>query len=137
MAEKHEAAEREAAVSDVLQTMGRSSFDLQGVLDTVLANAVALCHADTGNIVRHDPSLDVYRIAAILGFEPGYREAEEAVDYVADRGSLTGRVLLERRPVHILDADEDPKIASTTCRSSAAIAPCWGRRCSGKVSRLA
>ncbi len=109
MAEKHEAAEREAAVSDVLQTMGRSSFDLQGVLDTVLANAVALCHADTGNIVRHDPSLDVYRIAAILGFEPGYREAEEAVDYVADRGSLTGRVLLERRPVHILDADEDPE----------------------------
>ena len=109
MAEKHEAAEREAAISDVLQTMGRSSFDLQGVLDTVLANAVALCHADTGNIVRHDPSLDVYRIAAILGFEPGYREAEEAVDYVADRGSLTGRVLLERRPVHILDADEDPE----------------------------
>ncbi|HYI65770.1 MAG TPA: GAF domain-containing protein [Candidatus Limnocylindrales bacterium] len=107
MGEKHEAAEREAAVSHVLQTMGRSSFDLQDLLDTVLANAVALCHADTGNIVRHDPVRDVYRIAAILGFQHGYREAEEAVDYVADRGSMIGRVLLERRPVHIVDAMAD------------------------------
>ena len=107
LAEKHEASEREAAVSHVLQTMGRSSFDLQDVLDTVLANAVALCHADTGNIVRHDPVRDVYRIAAILGFQAGYREAEEAVDYVADRGSMIGRALLERRPVHIVDAMAD------------------------------
>ena len=47
MAEKHEAAEREAAVGHVLQVMGRSTFDLQDVLDAVLANAVALCHADS------------------------------------------------------------------------------------------
>ena len=109
MAEKHEAAEREAAVSHVLQTMGRSSFELQGVLDTVLANAVALCRADHGNIVRHDPVRDVYRIAAILNFNAGYREAEEAVDYVPDRGSMTGRTLLERRPVHIVDVNADPE----------------------------
>ena len=109
MAEKHEAVEREAAVSQVLQTMGRSTFDLQDVLDTVLANAVALCHADTGNIIRHDPVRDVYRIAAILGFQAGYREAEEAVDYVADRGSMMGRALLERRPVQIIDATADPE----------------------------
>ena len=109
LGEKHEAAEREAAVSHVLQTMGRSTFDLQDVLDTVVASAVALCHADSGNIVRHDPVRDVYRIAAILGFQPGYREAEEAVDYVPDRGSMTGRALLERRPVHIIDAEADPE----------------------------
>ena len=60
MAEKHEAAEREAAVGQVLQAMGRSTFDLQDVLDAVLANAVALCHADSGNIVRHDPSSSAF-----------------------------------------------------------------------------
>ena len=109
LGEKHEAAEREAAVSHVLQTMGRSSFDLQDVLDTVVASAVALCHADHGNIVRHDPVRDVYRIAAILNFNPGYREAEEAVDYVPDRGSMTGRVLLERRPIQIVDVTTDPE----------------------------
>ena len=109
LGEKHEAAEREAAVSHVLQTMGRSSFDLQDVLDTVIASAVALCHADTGNIVRHDPVRDVYRIAAVFGFQPGYREAEEAVDYVPGRGSLNGRTLLERRPVHIIDLNADPE----------------------------
>ena len=109
LGEKHEASEREAAVSHVLQTMGRSSFDLQDVLDTVVASAVALCHADSGNIVRHDPVRDVYRIAAILGFQPGYREAEEAVDYVPGRGSMTGRALLERRPVQIVDVTTDPE----------------------------
>jgi class 3 adenylate cyclase/putative methionine-R-sulfoxide reductase with GAF domain len=109
LAEKNEAAEREGAVSHVLQTMGRSSFDLQDVLDTVVANAVALCHADSGNIVRHDPARDVYRIAAVLGFKPTYRAAEEAIDYVPDRGSVTGRVLLERRPVQILDVTVDPE----------------------------
>jgi class 3 adenylate cyclase len=109
LAEKHEAAEREAAISHVLQTMGRSTFDLQGVLDTVVASAVALCHADHGNIVRHDPVRDVYRIAAMLNFNAGYREAEEAVDYVPDRGSMTGRALLERRPIHIVDVTTDPE----------------------------
>ena len=109
LGEKSEAAEREAAVSHVLQTMGRSSFELQDVLDTVVASAVALCHADHGNIVRHDPVRDVYRIAAILNFNPGYREVEEAVDYVPDRGSMTGRTLLERRPIQIVDVTTDPE----------------------------
>ncbi|MDQ4036077.1 MAG: GAF domain-containing protein [Chloroflexota bacterium] len=109
LGEMHEAAEREAAVRHVLQTMGRSSFDLQDVLDTVVASAVALCHADSGNIVRHDPVRDVYRIAAILGFKPAYRQAEEAIDYRPGRGSMTGRVLMERRPVQILDVTADPE----------------------------
>jgi class 3 adenylate cyclase len=109
LGEKQQAVEREAAVRQVLQAMSRSSFDLQDVLDTVLANAVALCHAEHGNIVRHDPARNVYRIAAILGFQSAYREAEERTDYVPERGTLTGRVLLERRPVHILDAAADPE----------------------------
>jgi len=109
MSEKHEAAEREAAVGHVLQAMGRSTFDLQDVLDTVIANAVALCHADSGNIVRHDPARGVYRIATILGFSSDYQALEEAIDYVADRGTLTGRVLLEHRPVQILDVTADPE----------------------------
>ena len=109
LGEMHEAAEREAAVRHVLQTMGRSAFDLQDVLDTVVASAVALCHADSGNIVRHDPDRGVYRIAAILGFQPAYREAEDAIDYRPGRGSVTGRVLQDRRPVHIIDVTEDPE----------------------------
>jgi adenylate cyclase len=75
----------------------------------VLANAVALCHADSGNIVRHDPARGVYRIAAVLGFNAAYREVEESIDYVADRGTLTGRVLLEHRPVQIIDVTADPE----------------------------
>ena len=111
LGEKHEAAEREAAVGHVLQAMGRSTFDLQDVLDAVLANAMALCHADSGNIIRHDPARGVYRVAAILGFNAEYREVEEAIDYVADRGTMTGRVLLEHRPVQVIDVTADPEYA--------------------------
>ena len=109
LGEKHEAAQREAAVSHVLQAMGRSTFDLQEVLDTVIANAVALCHADSGNIVRYDPARGVYRIATILGFSPAYQALEEAIDYVPERRTLTGRVLLEHRPVQIIDVTADPE----------------------------
>ena len=109
LAEKHEAAEREAAVSHVLQTMGRSSFDLQDVLDTVVASAVELCHADAGNIVRQDPVTGTYRVVAMQGFQPAYAEEEARTVYVPERGSLTGRVLLERGPVHVLDAEMDPE----------------------------
>jgi class 3 adenylate cyclase/putative methionine-R-sulfoxide reductase with GAF domain len=109
LAEMNEAAEREAAVGHVLQTMGRSSFELQDVLETVLANAVALCRADSGNIVRHDPQRGAYRVAAVQGFQGGYAEMEAETDYYPERGHLTGRVLLERKPVHILDAVADPE----------------------------
>ena len=109
LAEKHEAAQREAAVSHVLQTMGRSSFELQDVLDTVLASAVALCRAETGNVVRHDPVHDVYRVVASHGFDEDFIAEEARAEYLPERGSLTGRVLLERGPVHVLDAEADPE----------------------------
>ena len=109
LGEKQQAVEREAAISHVLRAMGGSTFDLSEVLQTVLDNAVALCHADLGNIIRHDPERDVYRIAVSRNFGPEYREAEERYDYVPDRGTLTGRALIERRAVHIIDVLADPE----------------------------
>lgn len=110
LGEQHEAVEREAAIGQVLQTMGRSSFALQDLLETVLANAVALCRADSGNIVRREPDREVFRVAASLGvMATSIHEEEARIEYVAERGTLTGRVLLEGRPVQILDVLADPE----------------------------
>lgn len=105
--ELERAVDREAAVREVIQTMAHSTFDLQTVLQTVIDRAVALCHADSGNIARQDG--DVFRVVAFTSLTPEYEGAVRERVYVPERGSVIGRALLERRAVHIPDVVEDPE----------------------------
>jgi hypothetical protein len=66
------AEEREAAVHDVIQTIARTTFDLDAVCQTVIDRAVRLCRADTGNIARRDGDTDEYRI---VGSRPATRRS--------------------------------------------------------------
>ena len=107
-----EATLREQAVSQILQTISRSAFDLQEVLQTVIDNAVGLAHADFGNILRFDETTASYRGAAYAGsVADGYWELVKETPYRPDRGTLIGRTLQERRPVHIVDILEDSEYA--------------------------
>ena len=58
------AEQREAAVRDVIQTIARTSFDLDAVLQTVIDRAVRLSRADTGNLARREGDRDEYRVVA-------------------------------------------------------------------------
>jgi class 3 adenylate cyclase len=110
--EAEEAVQRERAVGQILQTITRSAFDLQEVLQTVIDHAVELAHADFGNILRHDETTGFYRIAAYAGtIAPGYLDLVSERPYRPERGTLVGRTLAERRPVHIVDILEDPEYA--------------------------
>ena len=60
--ETKEALERQTSISDVLQTIGRSAFDLHPVLDTVVERAVKLCDARDGSSSTLED--DVYRTRA-------------------------------------------------------------------------
>jgi adenylate cyclase len=108
LGETNEALERETAVGNVLQAISRSTFDLQQVLQTVIDSAARLSHADEGNIVREGNGR--FRMEAYTaGVPASFREIIDELVFQPGRGTITGRVLMERRPVHILDIKADPE----------------------------
>ncbi len=113
--EQRSAEEREAAVRDVIQTIARSTFNLEVVLQAVIDRAVHLCHADHGNIARRDG--DVYRVAAFTSFTPDYEHLVRELVYAPERGSAIGRTVLERRVVHIVDVLDDPEYSLTALQT--------------------
>jgi GAF domain-containing protein/anti-sigma regulatory factor (Ser/Thr protein kinase) len=108
LTELRESLQQQTATGDVLKVISRSAFDLKTVLDTLVESAARLCRADKANIARI--SGEAFQFISFFGFEPEYREYLLSLQRsIADRGSITGRTVVEGRTVHIADVMADPE----------------------------
>jgi GAF domain-containing protein len=101
------ALEQQTATSELLRVIGRSAFDLQPVFETLAENAVRLCEAERGLILRLDGQ--VLRVAATHNVSPELRAFFDQNPPTPGRGSNTGRAVLERRTIHNHDVRSDPE----------------------------
>ena len=106
--ERDEAQEQQAATAEVLKVISRSTFDLQTVFKTIIANAVRLCHAHMGAVHLFDGKL--VHIVAFHNFPQEVVEVLQSMyprpplpDQAGSRAILTGEV------AEIVDTLADPQ----------------------------
>jgi GAF domain-containing protein len=104
--ELSEALQQQTATADVLKVISRSAFDLKSVLQTLVESAARLCDAEKATITRQRDGR-FYREEA-YGFSPEFLDSVRGLPIEPERGSASGRAILEGRIIHIPDVRADP-----------------------------
>ena len=108
--ETREALERQTATADVLRVISGSPTDTQPVFDAILESATKLCDAPTGILFRYADG--AFQALATRVPNPEFAELFKAPRRPApDSKSGLGRLMRERRAVHIPDILNDPAYA--------------------------
>src|SRR5262249_45601852 len=95
--ERDEALELQRATAEVLKIVSASRTELQPVLEVVVRSAARYCKADDVTLFELDGR--ELREAAHWGVAPHL----EGFRFPCTRGSVAGRTILERKPVHVID----------------------------------
>ena len=112
-----DAREQQTATAGILKVISRATFDLPTVLEALLRSAGSLCEADMGAVLR--PGNERFIFAASFGFPQVFVDLVTDLPIEAGRGTLSGRVMIERRPVHIPDVWADPEYSLSEAQKAA------------------
>ncbi|MGE0851615.1 MAG: GAF domain-containing protein, partial [Hyphomicrobiaceae bacterium] len=99
--ELRESLQQQTATADVLKVISRSAFDLQKVLDALVESAAKLCGGDDVSILRLEDG-NFLRVAHC-----GSMKAPPAYVVPLVHGTIAGRSVLERRPIHVADLQRE------------------------------
>ena len=100
-----ESLQQQTATADVLKVISRSAFDLKSVLTTLTESAKSLCGASLGIITLRDG--EVMRLQAESGCTQAFVDFIQANPIRPGRETITGRVFMDGKPVHVADVQHD------------------------------
>ena len=100
-----ESLQQQTATADVLKVISRSAFDLKSVLTTLIESAKLLCGGSLGIICLRDG--EVMRLQAESGCTQAFVDFMNAHPIKPGRETITGRVFMDGKPVHVADVELD------------------------------
>ncbi len=99
-------AEEMEALAEVSRAVS-STLDLEQVLNTIAAHAVALSHSDEGGIFEFDKAEGMLRVIASYNASPEFVEAVNGVGVRIGEGAV-GRAVATGEPAQLVDTEADP-----------------------------
>src|SRR6202030_3303137 len=102
-----ESLQQQTASADVLKVISRSAFDLKSVLTTLTESAKSLCGASLGIICLREG--EVMRLQAESGCTQAFVDFMQANPIRPGRETITGRVFMDGKHVHVADVERDPE----------------------------
>ena len=103
--ERDEALEQQKAAAEVLKIISTSRTELQPVLEVVVRSAARYCKADDVTLFE----LDGQDLRAAAHWGVRAVPHLEGLRFTCTRGSVAGRAILERKPIHVIDLQAEAK----------------------------